>query len=127
MRSFRDLLTEAIGLKKAKRLGDKYKGVREKFAARQGARAAAKFGSSSAVPKGKGARSEVPSYKAIGAQFGVDVEYDATGKAQNTPYTNTEDAALTGNIRGDEKVKGIFKKTFLKSFKETHARSLGSY
>jgi hypothetical protein len=126
MKLFRDLLTEALGLNKAIRRG-KYEGVGEKFAARQGARSASKFGSSSVVPRGKGARSEVPSYKAIGAQFGVDVEYDATGKATNTPYTKTEDSALTGNIRGDEKVQGIFKKTFLKSFRKTHARSLGSY
>ena len=125
MKKFKDLIIEAKGLKKLIRARDKgsKSGQEERerrFSMRQAVRSAEKLGSEDEIDG-------VPSHKAIGAQFGVDVQETEPGVYASTKPTRTEDMALSGDIESEEKMKDIFRKTFLKRFSEIHKRSLGSY
>jgi hypothetical protein len=132
MKRFRDLLIEAKGLKKIKRLLDKTPSNKNrakvaeeqrKFAARQAARAAQKYGSEESVKTSRMTKS-VPSFRAIGAQFGVDVSPDASGQYGSSNYTPTEDKALSGNMKQDKEAQNTFKKTFLSVL--SRSKKLGS-
>lgn len=130
MKTFIEFLTEAKGLKKLIRSHNKpkkgTKEAQEKFAMRQAVRAANKYASGQTI-KAKGMTREVPSHIAIGAQFGVDVQPDASGQYGSSTYTPTEDKALSGNLKSDRQAQDIFRKTFMKRFSQIHQRSLGSY
>jgi len=124
MKSFQELM-EATGLKKMKRRVAKDPSAADKFAMRQGARSAAKMQDDTVVPRIRGKGGSVPSYQAIGAQFGVDVKQDPkTGEYHNTPWTPTEDKAL--DVGNPEMSKQKFKKSFLQTFQRKYGRSIGS-
>lgn len=124
MKSFQQLI-EAMGLKKMKRRAVKDPSAAGKFAMRQGARSAAKIQDDTVVPRIRGRGGSVSSYRAIGAQFGVDVMQDPkTGEYHNTPWTPTEDKALDV---GNPEISGKkFKTSFLKTFQRKYGRSIGS-
>jgi hypothetical protein len=121
MKTFKDLLIEAKGLKKVSR--GKGKEAQRKFAMRQAARSASKFGSGETVKTPRMSR-PVPSFRAIGAQFGVDVSPDASGQYGSSDYTPTEDKALSGNVPQDKEAQNLFRKTFLKLLSKN--KKLGS-
>ena len=121
MKTFKEILVEAKGLKKIKKVlakpeSKKTKGkgkeAQRKFAMRQASRAASKFGGEETVQTKRMSKS-VPSFRAIGAQFGVDVSPDASGKYGSSNYTPTEDMALSGNVKQDKEAQDLFKRTFL--------------
>jgi len=121
MKTFKNLLIEAKGLKQLQRvlnkpITKKTKGNSEEaqriFALRQAFRSARKFGSGDTVKTSR-MPNAVPSFRAIGAQFGVDVSPDVTGQYTSSDYTPTEDRALSGNVKQDEKTQKLFRKTFL--------------
>lgn len=116
MKTFKQLI-EAKGLQASLRASLKSPGAMEKFAMRQGARAAAKATSGSMVPKIKGVGGRATSSQAILAQFGADVVKDpTTGKYKSTPYTPTEDKALSGSA--DEKtLQGLVTQSFIQRLK----------
>lgn len=132
MKTFKDLLIEAKGLKKvardlnkpeSKKTKGKGKEAQRKFAMRQAARSASKFGSGETVQTSRMSR-PVPSFRAIGAQFGVDVSPDASGQYGSSDYTPTEDKALSGNVPQDKEAQNLFRKTFLKLLSKN--KKLGS-
>ena len=124
MKSFAEIM-EATGLKKMKRKSAKDPSAAGKFAMRQGARSAAKIQDNTVVPRIRGKGGSVPSFQAIGAQFGVDVKQDPkTGEYQNTPWTPTEDKALS--VDDPDIMQKQFKQSFVKAFLKKHGKSMGS-
>lgn len=126
MKTFKQLIVEATGLRRAKRLPSKIKEkALTKFALRQGVRAAAKVGSGTVVPPVDGVGGKVSSSEAILAQFGANVfQNPNTGEYSKTRWTPTEDMALTGRMSLDPKLANIIKTTFVQRIKQRS--SLGS-
>jgi hypothetical protein len=126
MKTFRQLILEATGLRRAKRLPSKIKErALTKFALKQGVRAAAKVGSGTVVPPVDGVGGKVSSSEAILAQFGANVFQDPkTGEYSKSKWTPTEDMALTGKMSLDPKLTSIIRNTFVQRIKQRSA--LGS-
>lgn len=129
MKTFRDLLIEATGLKKVRRVPRKRQAeVLKKFAMRQAVRAANKVGSDTVIPPVNGVGGKVSSSEGIIAQFGANVQVDpTTGYYTKSKWTPTEDEALVAGHKVNTEVVDTFKKTFVKRFKDINTRSLGSY
>jgi hypothetical protein len=116
------------GLKRMERIKDKSgadaENKRRKFAMRQAVRSARKYGSEEVVGETPtGMNPTLPSYYAIGQQFGADLVKNKKGEYQHTPYSPTEDKALTGRPKQDEGRKELFKKTFMDTLKKRRALS----
>ena len=123
MKTFKELL-EAKGLKASLRASRKDPEAMAQFAMRQGVRAAEKALSGSMVPKVKGVGGKATSSQAMLAQFGVDAMKDPiSGEYKSTPYTPTEDQALTGN-GNEEKLQGLVKQSFVNRFKSLYGKSM---
>jgi hypothetical protein len=111
------------GLKRIRRIRDKSdkraEESRKKFAIRQAVRSAMKYGSGQVVGRNpKGMKETLPSYYAIGQQFGADVAKNTKGEIKSTPYSPTEDMAFTGRPRQDKETTELFKKIFLDTLKK---------
>ena len=106
MTTFKKILNE-IKLGRLKRARSPE--AERKFSIRQAFRAAQKVNEPTVVPPVRGVGGRVPSHTAIKAQFQADVGIDPeTLQYTSSRFTPTEDEALSGNIKRDEKMQRTF-------------------